>query len=164
MTKRDLMAPTGQPEPQEGTVVNVMTRDDLRKTVVRVKFHPKTSKTAAINDRRWEFPTAVLATEFIQRVNPPPGLQLGSPRQAQAKLAKLLRVDPKSIAQYHLEVIVEGRGPSTVGELGEVELTTEDDPDIDTFGEPTTTGEEDDTDVDPLDDIANLLEGDDDDN
>lgn len=136
---KDLMADSRVPEPDPTTAQNIMTRAEMRKTVVKVMFEPKRSKLPAVRPRRWEFATSVMAADFIESICPPSGKQLGSPKQARAKIARLLRLsDPSIVTNYHIttELVVESRTPIVAAE------NTNEEPDdtVDTFdnSEPET--------------------------
>lgn len=141
----DPMAVKGQPAPQSelGVVENVMRRQDMRKTTVEVKFVPIRKGAPRQPTRHYEFATAVMATDFIASVNPPPGLQLGSPKQLKAKRARKLNIQQHLIDLYdvQLSIVASGAAPAIGDNTGGVGLTEDDI--VDEFTEVETTGEED---------------------
>lgn len=141
----DPMAVANQPPPQSdlGVVENVMRGHDMRKCRVKVEFVKRRPKAPNQPTRYYNFPTTVLANDFIQAVHPPPGLQLGSPKQLKARKAKLLNLQFQLIDLYDINLsIVKMDDTVPVGDnTGGVALTP-DDLEVDQFLEPTTTGEE----------------------
>jgi len=146
------MADSRVPDPDADVVQNIMTRADMRKTVVKVIFTPKRAKLDPVRPRRWEFATSVLATEFIQSICPSVGAQLGSPKQARAKIARLLRLaDPSIVTNYTIttEVTIGADRNEGVEAPNDESLVA----DVDTFETVTV---DDDTSVEPLDVLAAL--------
>lgn len=118
------------------TAMNIMTRNDMRKTVVKITFIPKLSKFPPVRPRRFEFATTVMATDFITTIKPPPGAQLGSPKQFKAKIARMLHLpDPSYISKYDLHAEFEVTGEAHAGvDTGVIDQT-----DLDTFVEGAAT-------------------------
>jgi len=146
----DLMKDKSQPAPEAGTVSNVLTRQQMRATVVRISF--KRNKRGIRADvpeqtpRFVRFGTTVLAQEFIERVNP--RVELGSPKQAEARRAKLVKLQQHLMKFYDIDLVVVSQADiSTVNEHGGTEVggPDADDEILDTFTDPTTTGDEDET-------------------
>ena len=123
----ELMHDRNQPALEEGTVEAVMTTTVMRKTIVKVEFAPRRPKLPPIRARRWEFPTIVAANEFIQSINPPPGLQLGSPKQLKAKIARRLRLpDVGALNNYELVISTETGQSASVGvDTGDIDKEVE---------------------------------------
>lgn len=139
MSNNELMRDKTVPEPETGTATNIMTRRDMRQAIVKITFVPRAGKLPPVRARRFAFPTSVLATEFIQTVKPPPGAQLGSPKQYRAKIARLLRLtDPSVINKYELHCEMEITGPEGAGEDTGVLIDDNDEP-LDTFVEGQTS-------------------------
>ncbi len=93
-----------EPSPEDNTAVNLLTRNDLRKVVVKITFAPKKPKLPNIRPRRMEFPTTVAAAEFISKICPPLNQQLGSPKILRARIAHLLRLtDPTIVSNYEIQ-------------------------------------------------------------
>lgn len=129
---KDLMSDSRLPDPDPATAQNIMTRAEMRKTVVKVVFEPKRAKLPVVRPRRWEFATSVVAAEFIESICPPAGKQLGSPKQLRAKIARLLRLaDPSIVTNYTIttELVVESIHPVPVSDIN----IEEDDDTVDTF-------------------------------
>lgn len=126
----DLMSDKHQPPQTDGGVENILTRNDLRKTVVRVSFIPKLSRFPEVRPRRFEFPTSVLAADFIATICPKPGAQLGSPKQFRAKTARILRLgDVSIITNYTIQTEIEASSAPAIledPEYGSVEVEAED--------------------------------------
>ena len=113
----ELMSDNKQPEPEPGTATNIMTRQAMRKTTVKVMFVPKLAKFPPVRPRRWEFATVVMANDFISTIKPPPGAQLGSPKQWRAKIARLLRLtDISIVTNYEFNCELEVTGPEGAGD------------------------------------------------
>lgn len=129
---KDLMSDSRLPDPDPTTAQNIMTRAEMRKTVVKVIFEPKRPKLPVVRPRRWEFATSVMAAEFIESICPPTGKQLGSPKQLRAKIARLLRLaDPSIVTNYAIttELVVESAHPVPVSDTN----IEDSDETIDTF-------------------------------
>lgn len=150
----DLMRDKNQPAPETGTVTNVLTRQQMRATVVEIRFIPKKKNAPPQTPRRIRFGTTVLAQEFIEQVNPK--VVLGSPKQAAARKAKLVKLQPHLMPLYDIqvEIVAQGAEPSDHGGI-EIDGPEPDDEVLDTFAEPTTTGDE----PDETPDNDNLIDG-----
>lgn len=150
----DLMKDKNQPAAEAGTVTNVLTRQQMRATVVQISFIKKKKSAPDQTPRRIRFGTTVLAQEFIEQVNPK--LTLGSPKQAMAKKAKLVKLQPHLMPLYDIqvEIVAQGAEPSEHGGI-EVDGPAPDDEVLDTFSEPQSTGDEEE---ETLDDDTNLTD------
>lgn len=139
----ELMPDKNQPEPEQGTVSNIMDRSAMRSHVVVVKFIKKDPKSPDQVPRRIRFPTAVLAREFVDKLQP--RVELGSRKQADAARARMLNLQAHLYALYNIEVSIEANAAvaatptdDPLANFGGEELN-EDEPD--TFVEGAETSE-----------------------
>lgn len=100
------------PLPEDVQPSKILTPDDLVTATVRIKFVPKPGHPA-IPDAIRTFNTVPMAQEFL-KASQPSKQQLGSPKQAKAKRAKFLRVQPHILDNYNLEFSLEKKAPTHV--------------------------------------------------
>lgn len=105
------MRPPGHPdhphiEGEDDVIENILDPSQAKIHLLIISYEPKDPKTPPRPSWHTEFPSATVAREAASRMEPDPKA-IGSPKQAKARRAKLLRLLPDELDLYNIKISIE---------------------------------------------------------